>query len=190
MAEAEASRPVQPIRIEEPPAATPVLPLPAEGELGVLERVELAAAPPVLSSIFDLSTHGELDQVELFGWYEAEAEGRWSRADLAEMTLPVPPGASGELTVEIFGRVYGTNTGGPARVRIAIEDGPPTEVIFEKDNFRRRSATLRHDAVAEGARQVRLSLIRLDPISPADAGEGDDSRRLGVLVRTLGVVWR
>jgi hypothetical protein len=32
-------------------------------------------------------------------------------------------------------------------------------------------------------------MLRLNAVSPAEAGEGDDERRLGVLVRTLGVMW-
>ncbi|MBP0446992.1 glycosyltransferase [Roseomonas sp. SSH11] len=160
----------------------------APEELVVLAPPEPKPAVPVLSSIFDFSQHGELDQLELFGWYDAESEGRWSRADLAEVILPVPAGATGEVTLELFGRVYGTATGGPARVRLSLEDGKPQELVFKSDSFKKRSVTLRHDLAT--ASQLRLSILRLDPISPADAGEGDDTRRLGVLVQTLGVIWK
>ncbi|SHK39555.1 Glycosyltransferase involved in cell wall bisynthesis [Roseomonas rosea] len=182
--------PLPPPRAEPPREAAPAkASQPPPAEVALLERAEAKASVPVQSNLFDFSADGELEQVDLFGWYEAEAEGRWSRADLAEVMLPVPSDATGELRLEVFGRVYGTATGGPARVRVALEDGEPAELLFENDSFKKRSVTLRHDAAAQGTGQIRLSLIRQDPISPADAGEGDDTRRLGVLVRTLGVMW-
>lgn len=182
-------QPEPPARGTAAPEPAAALQEPASGETAVLRRAEARPDVPVQSSIFDFSSDGELDQLDLFGWYEAESEGRWSRADLAEVMLPVPSGTTGEIRLEVFGRVFGTATGGPARVRVALGDSEPAELLFENDSFKKRSVTLRHEAAAEGARQIRLSLIRQDPISPADAGEGDDTRRLGVLVRTLGVMW-
>jgi hypothetical protein len=63
------------------------------------------------------------------------------------------------------------------------------EVVFETDDFAKKTASLRYEAAVDGQPELRLSMLRLNAVSPAEAGEGDDERRLGVLVRTLGVMW-
>jgi glycosyltransferase involved in cell wall biosynthesis len=178
------SEQTEPAVVEE---AAAVAPDPVENAFPEENEAELPV--PTLSSMFDFSTDGDVQKLELSGWYDAEAEGRWSHAESAQILLPAPIDGTGEVQIEVFGRVYGTATSGAAHVRLAVDNGPPVEVVFETDDFAKKTASLRYEAAVDGQPELRLSMLRLNAVSPAEAGEGDDERRLGVLVRTLGVMW-
>ncbi|MBI0534674.1 hypothetical protein D9599_03705 [Roseomonas sp. KE2513] len=136
-----------------------------------------------------LSLGGARPDVDLFGWYEAEPEGRWSRAAFAEVIIPAPPGTNGVVMLELQGRVFGTAIGGPARVRLSADDGPSTEVLFGNDHFAAVRAVLRFVPAGDRPRNLRLSLVRLDPVSPAEAGESGDERKIGVFARRITFHW-
>lgn len=143
----------------------------------------------LVRSDFDLSSGASHPELDLYGWYGAEPEGRWSRAEWAEAILAAPPGTGAEVLVEIRGRVFGTAVGGRAWVRLALDDGPGSEIVFENDDFATGRAVLRYEPCADRPRNLRLSLVRLDPVSPAGAGQGGDERKIGVLVRSIGFQW-
>lgn len=141
------------------------------------------------ADLVDVSLRGARPDVDLFGWYGAEPEGRWSRADCAEVVIPAPPGTNGAVMVEVQGRVFGTAVGGPARVRLSADDGTPAEVVFGNDHFATVRAVLRFIPAGGRPRNLRLTLTRMDPVSPAEAGESDDERKIGVFVRRIAFHW-
>lgn len=147
------------------------------------------SAAPTSPDIVDLSLRGDRPDVDLFGWYEAEPEGRWSRAAFAEVIIPAPPGTNGVVMVELQGRVFGTAVGGPARVRLSADDGPSAEVLFANDHFATVRAVLRFVPAGDRPRNLRLSLVRMDPVSPAEASESKDERKIGVFARRVAFQW-
>ncbi|TPG60615.1 hypothetical protein EAH89_04480 [Roseomonas nepalensis] len=143
---------------------------------------------PPLRRTLDLSSAGEGGAFDLYGWYGAEPDGRWSRAACAEVIVAAPAGTS-EVRVDVLGRVFGTAVGGTARVRLSLDDGLAEELTFENDDFATGSAVLRYEPSPDQPRNIRLTLVRLDPVSPADAGLGEDERKIGVLVRRIDLAW-
>uniref|UniRef100_UPI0035678152 glycosyltransferase n=1 Tax=Falsiroseomonas sp. TaxID=2870721 RepID=UPI0035678152 len=161
---------------------------PDERPLGLrLIRLE-AAAPPVsvLERRYDFTAAGDIADLELRGWFDAEPEGRWSQAEGAEIRLRRPRGVGERLRLEFSGRVYGTGFGGPARVDVSLDGALAAFLVFETDAPGRQEVVL--DCADCGA-EVVLSLRRPAAVSPAEAGEGEDARKLGLMLRALGVVW-
>lgn len=147
-------------------------------------------AAPVQSLMLDFSRDGALPGVRLAGWYDPEPEGRWSEADAGEIHLPPPPEGAATLAIELVGRVFGTAFNGPAELEVALEGGASAPLTFTSDDFQRHAVELACAAPSDGMGEVALRLRRPGAISPAEAGQGDDERRLGLLLRTLSVVWR
>lgn len=200
----EVERPPEPEPPPPPPPPTPPEPEPApvaepvpEAVPSVAEQAAAAAveAPPPpevpkLSSMLDFSVDGVMDGVALSGWFDPEPDGRWSHADSAEIRLPRPPEAGQTLSLELFGRVYGTQVSGPAMVEVRIDGVAATSLRFENDDFTRQKVEIDCSRLSRGGAEVPVSLRRAGAVSPAEAGEGGDERKLGVLVHTLGVVWQ
>lgn len=164
-----------------PPAAAPATP------------PEPAPAPPAEAAAWrlDLSQDGTPAGVELRGWYEAEPEGRWSQADAAEIRFPAPPPGTERLAIELLARVYGTAISGPAEVEVSLDGvaaAPP--LVFESDAFIRHRIELDIAPPPAGQEAMTLRLRRLGAVSPAEVGHGEDSRRLGLMLRSLAVLWR
>uniref|UniRef100_UPI0022EAEB0A hypothetical protein n=1 Tax=Falsiroseomonas oryzae TaxID=2766473 RepID=UPI0022EAEB0A len=132
------------------------------------------------------SAAGSAAALRLEGWFDPEPDGRWSEAAGARIRLPRPEGAGDTLRLEFDGRVYGTRHGGPARVDVEVDGVLAAFLVFEDDAFATRVA----QAVVEpGHEAVTLSVRRPGGVSPAECGEGDDARRLGLMLRRLVVVW-
>jgi hypothetical protein len=167
-----------------PPAPVPQPPPPAE------PPALREAAAPMQSLMLDLSADGALHGARLIGWYEAEPEGRWSEAEQAEIRLPPPPEGAGRLAIELVGRVFGTAMNGSAEVEVRLDGGETRPLHFASDDFQRQELELDYAARGEGPGEVVLRLRRPGAVSPAELGQGDDERRLGLLLRTLSVVWR
>jgi glycosyltransferase involved in cell wall biosynthesis len=147
-------------------------------------------AVPKLNVILDLSVDGRLDASTLSGWFEAEPDGRWSHAEAAGIRLPRPPELGRTVTVELFGRVFGTQLTGPATVELRLDGVAAAELHFGNDDFTRQTVEIDCAPLSEDGAEVTLELRRLGALSPAEAGLGDDDRKLGVMVHMLGVTWR
>lgn len=182
------SPPAPPPLVLDLPAPPPPLPAPVSG---------MPAAPPAAPAAeaaawrLDLSQDGMPDGVELLGWCEAEPEGRWSQAEAAEIRLPAPPPGARTLAIELLGRVHGTAISGPAEVELSLDGlalAPP--LVFDSDAFTRHLIESDMAPPAGGQGQTRLGLRRRGALSPAGAGHGGDARRLGLMLRSLAVVWR
>ncbi len=181
--------PPVPTPAEPPPRPAPPPPMPAPPKLAPATPTE-PPPTPVQSLLLDLSQGGALYGARLAGWFEAEPEGRWSEAERGEIRLPPAPEGAGRLALELVGRVFGTGVTGPAEVEIGIEGGGTRALNFASDDFQRHELELDCAAPPDGTAGVALRLRRLGAVSPAEAGQGDDERRLGLLLRTLAVVWR
>jgi len=173
-----------------PPPTTAAPAPPPESEAPAPAAPAPAPSAPVQSLMLDFSQDGALGGVRLAGWYDAEPEGRWSEADAGQVHLPPPPEGAATLAIELVGRVFGTAFNGPAEVEVALDGGGAAPVTFTNDDFQRHALELDCAAPSDGQGEVALRLRRLGAVSPAEAGQGEDERRLGLLLRTLSVVWR
>ena len=146
---------------------------------------------PIQASIFDLSNPAPQPGLRLFKWHAAERDGRWSHGDYAEIYLQPPTGRPpAELRIEMLARVFGTTTTGPISVEARLETGRPAWLDFPTDEFRHHILDFDLANLQYDGEELCLWLRRPDAMSPADAGQGEDERQLGLLVQTLNVVWR
>ncbi|WP_237214638.1 glycosyltransferase, partial [Falsiroseomonas oryziterrae] len=149
--------------------------------------------PPEFTSgaeVFDFAGP-EPEGLRLLNWWDAEADGRWSQAEDAAIFLDLPTGRSPTgLRIEMLARVFGTERQGPAQLELTIGAGPPCRLVFEGDGFVQQAASLDLAGAARHGTELCIRLRRPDAVSPAEIDpRSADDRRLGVMVRWLGVVW-
>jgi len=155
-------------------------------------RPELpAVAVSAGAELFDFTSAGDPPGLRLLNWWDAEAEGRWSRAEESAIFLERPEDRRvTSLRLELLARVFGTGWRGPARVDVMLGGGPPCTLEFGTDGFVRQVATLDLAGAAVDGAELCIRLRRVDAISPIEVEPGStDDRRLGMMVRALGVVW-
>lgn len=153
-----------------------------------LRLARLAAVPEggPRRAEYDAASAADLAALQPEGWYEAEPGGRWSRAEGATLRLQRPAGGATRLRLDLAGRVYGTAVNGPARVDLRLDDATAAFLVFPDDAARPHSVTL--DCTESGP-EVVIGFRRPGAVSPAEAGEGTDDRRLGLMLRNLCVLW-
>lgn len=160
-------------------------------ELGV--HVRCFAARPIFSLRLNESYRVECqcEVMEVFsdGWHDVEAAGLWSREDGGRIVAaldsePLAGDAQMNIRISIFGRVYGTSITGPAAVDLLIQGQVSASWTFGDDNLCTKQAVL--PLIAIGDRDLLdVRIIRRRAISPSDAGESDDKRKLGLLVSEI-----
>jgi glycosyltransferase involved in cell wall biosynthesis len=123
----------------------------------------------------------------LGGWFAREEGGCWSHGE--DGALLLAPAASLRPGWRLFlaCRTIGGTRDKPARVALLLDGEPIGHWDF----------TALHAVIAEvpglaarmaGRRTATLGLRRIDPVSPLDLGQGDDRRRLGVMLAAAVVV--
>ncbi len=168
MARLEALGYVDPGGGEEARNLPAVLPLDADGGLGV--RVP---GPPACATLADRRGGGARGA----GWYSVEGDGRWS-APRAYLELGLPPAATA-LALRLRG-VNPEKT--PARFSVSVDDRPVASRAVPPGRFEARMPLL---PVANDRVLVRLD--RTPPFVPARLGLVDD-RMLGVFLTEACVV--
>ena len=160
--------------------------LPAETQRP--SRQPLPAAPPG-GSLHDLSTEGNAAALDLAGWYDAEPEGRWAKAEGGRMRIARPPGRWTRLRLTLNCRVFGVNDTNEAEVVVTLDGEEAERLTFVNSDFQRRAFELRvpPDGKADAA---VVGFSRPGAPTPAEIGEGADTRRLGLMVRNLTVLWK
>jgi hypothetical protein len=110
------------------------------------------------------------------GWHPAEANGRWSKGQTAELFFTVPPSEanSGPLVLELCGHALRTDE------TVTFRLDPGDEV---------KTAATRSDGVTvlplPGPGSFHLSVSVKDPVSPQSLGMGPDNRVLGFRIGWL-----
>jgi hypothetical protein len=123
----------------------------------------------------------------LGGWFAREEGGCWSHGE--DGALLLAPGASLRPGWRLFlaCRTIGGQRDRPARVALLLDGEPIGHWDF----------TVLHAVTAEvpglaarmaGRRTATLGLRRIDAASPLDLGQGDDRRRLGIMLAAAVVV--
>jgi len=136
--------------------------------------------PAALEEGYEVKRYGLPDFLKnAVGLSIQEQDGRWSDADLAKsvklvFAQPLPT----DFDVEIHAHAYGANAGTPVRLRAGgVERKASFSVVGASRTiaFRNVSST------------DTLEIIPPHPQRPLDAGEGPDTRRLGVFLRFVRV---
>jgi hypothetical protein len=123
------------------------------------------------------------------GWYEAEADGRWSGPS-TESSIELPPLAAGTYLVELhIADAMSPELVAGTQLQAQLSDGQtlPVELVHEFG-----AATGLYPMVSAGVLQLpegvqgswQLKLVLPEVISPANQG-GDDTRQLGLRLQGL-----
>ncbi len=134
----------------------------------------------------DATGRGNFATFAAGGWSGLEEEGRWSEGRKAALVIPdlgTPPGPL-LLTLEAHGYVPRAHP--TQRISLAF-DGHPigTLTMIHGEAARSYRLVVPADSVASGARTISFAIA--DPLSPADVGESDDARKLGIFVSRVAV---
>ena len=122
--------------------------------------------------------------LRLAGLGEPETLGRWSVADAFSASLPRPEAVDGMILVARIGPVF--RPLGDLHMTVLINGRVVEEVVF---GDRLEDCVLRHPlAHFEPSRDITLTCVLFEPVSPAMAGISPDTRRLGVVLRTIGLI--
>ena len=119
------------------------------------------------------------------GWHPPEAQGVWSLANRAYLYLAPPPGARA-LRLEMFMGVYLAPEHPELRVRLRVNGSTVADWLPSWPETKL-------DRVVElpperlGAAPIELEFQMETPTSPRRAGAGEESRRLGIFLHSIGV---
>jgi hypothetical protein len=120
------------------------------------------------------------------GWYGAESWGVWSGGENSSITLPF--GAIKEpmqLQFDVSG--YVPEEAPYLEVNVFANDIFQNKWIFQKgDSVGSRSIYITPDSITEQKLNIRFNII--DPRSPLQLGRGEDSRLLGIGLRSMQVM--
>jgi hypothetical protein len=121
------------------------------------------------------------------GWYAREDGGCWSHGEDGALLLTPAPSLRPGWRLFLACRTIGGERDRPARVALTLDGEPLGHWDF----------TVTHAVIAEvpglaarmaGRRSATLGLRRIGAASPFDLGQGDDRRRLGLMLAAAVVV--
>jgi hypothetical protein len=140
--------------------------------------------PYRLGTVVDFRAQGNATEYTVAGWSHQENWGIWTKDREADICLPLdaPIGAAATLTAELA--AYVTAAHPVLRVDVCYAGVTLGEWSFDTAAPVRKSVSIPGDLIAQDQRPCFLFRV-LNPASPAELGESDDSRRLGLGFRSL-----
>jgi hypothetical protein len=121
------------------------------------------------------------------GWGEAEAWGTWSIDRESTMRVEIPPNGGREVVrLGLRYRAIPFPDGTPRLVRCTVGEATLHEWQFSRSNAQ-GDLVIEIPAVFAGER-VDLTLVNLNPKSPAELGVSADERRLGLGVEEIRLI--
>lgn len=133
----------------------------------------------------DISAHGTSQGLLDDGWYNPEQDGSWSEGTGAQLRLPLDTQSGGRISLTLLLRVYGTASTGPASIVASAYGAALARISVTED--RQYAITLECDVAIFNGLDPLLHLVREQAISPAQAGEGTDTRILGVFLSAMTI---
>jgi glycosyltransferase involved in cell wall biosynthesis len=158
-------------------------------ELGVHVNSLAATALPTLAVHKSYDINGECEILDAFsdGWHDLEATGLWSEERggriVGSVHLSQRKGQS-SVRISVLGRVYGTSRTGPASVDLLVQGQISASWVFNDDDLTFKHAILPLISL-EDCNLLDVRIVRNGSISPSEAGEGADQRKLGLLVSQI-----
>jgi hypothetical protein len=130
----------------------------------------------------------KIDRTCLSGFSAAQPNGAWTDGSTAVLHLKVPNRTAGDLILRVEASALldsRANTPGQ-QAAVYVNDERVTEWCFTDQRPHWLEARLPHRLVDDsGALRVRVEIA--NPVSPAELGQSDDWRKLGLFFYTLGL---
>ncbi len=124
------------------------------------------------------------DRYKLSGWSVAEPWGTWTEGRSAALQFYLREKPPGSLLLVAEARAYICAAHPTQSVRVECHGQTLGLWTFDSDQFETRTVVVPASALAgQGALTVQFEL--LNPASPAELGESDDLRLLGMALRSL-----
>jgi len=145
--------------------------------MSILLRELVLREPPVCEPGRPLSLgigSGEASPVA-GGWWPPEPDGRWTRNGRARLLVRIS-GSHRSLALELDALPVREHQ----RVRVSVNGGRRLRMSWDRPERRRVP-------VPPGAEELRVDLQVKDPISPSELGRWQDTRQLGLFVRSVGL---
>jgi SAM-dependent methyltransferase len=125
--------------------------------------------------------------LQMAGFDRPEATGRWTYAGEASITLPVPPGDEAAIGIVIELRSFVAGESAPEQRVIVSADGMPVATWLFRDNEFHRHRIEVPRATLNGRQAVILGFEMPDCRQPSALGINSDGRKLGVMIRRIGI---
>jgi hypothetical protein len=157
---------------------------PDERWLGLcLHWLRLDAAPTLAAGrTVDFREGGDGGVLPGTAWSYPEAEGTWSVGRTAALQVPVESGDGGPSRLMIQYRAFGASPGRPVDLEIVVNGVPVESVRLEKDGWE----TIRvKGPTGDGIDTLDIEFHVDPPASPKSLGVSEDTRELGIMLRTL-----
>ncbi len=160
-------------------------------KLGVRLQSCGISAMPALSPgrEYPVAAGNEAGSIFASGWYEPEGRGVWTGQGPARIFAPLALGRHAEQThvqVTVKVRPFGATLLRPSKVDVKAQGR-----VVETWTFRHRREVTRQAllpiSIINGRPFLDLALVCRSPLSPFEAGAGDDPRKLGLFVSSISL---
>lgn len=121
-----------------------------------------------------------------YGWSDSEAAGTWSNGTRATLIIPTPHSLAIPLQLSITTDAFLAPGKPTQEVRILI-NGQPTKswIHTEQNNLQTHQFVLPANLLANNDQNLQIEFELIKPTSPAQLGISDDSRQLGIRLKSL-----
>ncbi|MDE1164230.1 MAG: hypothetical protein PW845_02325 [Pseudomonas sp.] len=142
--------------------------------------------PPVVAGMGFQSINGHQDLFNRYildyGWSLAEQDFVWSMGKLATLSIPVPEGFSGSVTLDLAAFIPSSKHN--QHIEITQDDRVLATQAFDRSTARKK---LTFEVNAGAHKMIYLKINIKNPISPKELGQSDDQRKLGVALYGMQV---
>ncbi len=138
----------------------------------------------VIGTTIDFSSKGKASNYLLAGWSDPEPSHRWTDSRLAGLHFQIATLFKGDLVLRLKG--YGYSVEGKIdnqKVNVLINGHQVAQWMVKNDMW--YEATIPNSIVPDG--QINMVFEISNPAAPADFGQSDDKRMLGMAVRELEI---
>ena len=121
-----------------------------------------------------------------YGWSDPEAAGTWSNGARATLIIPTPHYLATPLQLSITADAFLAPGKSTQEVRILI-NGQPIQswTHTEQNNLQTHQFVLPANRLVSNGQNLQIEFELIKPTSPAQLGISDDSRQLGIRLKSL-----
>ena len=120
------------------------------------------------------------------GFGAPEVWGVWTTEKTAELVLPVAIPHTQAIQLKIKARAYTPKSGGAQNVAVYVNDAKLGELQVTRDEPQEYLVQV-PSQIATAQSPLKVGFTISKPVSPIEAGEGNDFRSLGLALCTIAV---
>ena len=157
------------------------------GTLKFLERAE--RVPPLFARFESFNSTSDGPRLLFKGWSKPEHWGTWTDGAHAELNWLLDRRPASDVRVWLKGVIYPRNADISQAIRVVVNNTPVAmiERNFEGDLYGANFDIPK--AVALARNPMRIEFVVANPTSPISIGDGEDSRKLGLGLQSLELVY-